>query len=534
MRNWKATVACVAVAAAWLVIALAPAAQTGGDAKDKKPAKDKSAKGAAAKAGPAKEPAKKPATHKVEKKPFRVELALKGVLEPAETVAIAHRPEPLINVPFTSGPMTIRTIVEHGSSVRQGEILVALDTRKLDQVMEQMKTDLQGSLASLQIAEREQPLAERAAPLEMETAERTKREADEDLAYYFKTGRPQAEQRAHQLVRYASFYYDFAKEQLRQLEKMYKANDLTEDTEQMILKRQKFFTDEAKLELQDAEISRDLMLKTVLPRKDKLLKDNVTRQTLLLAKARETHSLALAQKRQQLAKMKFDAERLRNTLEMLARERDAMMIKSPADGVAYYGKFSHGQWEASTALAARLSPGGTISDHEVFMTIVKPGPVVVRLLIDEKDAGLVKPGLAGKAETTFNPDAKLSAKIEKISVIPAAPGKFEAVAAVNAGQGSLPGMACTVKLVPYVKKDAIAVPAGAVFEDDDIHFVHVVKPQGKDEKREVRPGRTSKGNTEILSGLSAGEEILLERPDQKKTPPAAPAKGKDKIKEDEK
>lgn len=513
MRTWRTTVACAAGSAALLVIALAQAAQPGGDAKDKK---DKPAKAPVKE--PAKEPAKKPATHKVDKKPFRVELALKGVLEPAEAVAVAHRPEPVINVPYTSGPMTIRTIVEHGASVREGDVLVALDTRKLDQVMEQMKTDLQGMLASLQIAEREQPLAEKSAPLEMETAERTKREADEDLAYYLKTGRPQAEQRAHQFVRYATFSYEFAKEQLRQLEKMYKANDLTEDTEQIILKRQRFMVEEEKLDLKNAEVDRDLMLKTILPRKDKLLKDIVTRQTLLLEKARETNSLALSQKKQNLAKMKFDAEKLRNTLDMLERERESMTIKSPADGIVYYGKFSHGQWESSTALSARLSPGGTISADEVFMTIVKPGPVVVRLTIDEKDASLVKPGLEGKAEIVFNPDAKLAAKVTKIALVPVAPGKFEAVANVEGEKTALPGMACTVKLVPYAKKDAIAVPASAVFEEDDVHFVHVVNQQGKDAKREVRTGRTSGGRTEILSGLKAGEEILLEKPGESKTP----------------
>lgn len=513
MRNWKTTLACAAVVAAVFVIALGRAAQPGGDgnAKDKKDAKDK----------PAKEPVKKPATHKVEQKPFRVMLALKGVLEPAAAVAIAHRPEPVINVPYTSGPMSIRTIVAHGAGVRKGDTLVALDTRKLDQVMEQMKTDLQGLLASLQIAERELPLAEKSAPLEMETAERSKREADEDLAYYVKTGRPQAEERAHQGVRYAAFSYEFAKEQLRQLEKMYKANDLTEDTEQIILKRQRFYVEEEKLDLKNAEIDRDLILKTILPRKDKLLKDIATKQTLSLEKARETNALALSQKKQALVKMKFDVEKLRNTLGMLERERAAMTIQSPVDGIVYYGKFSHGQWESSTALVARLAPGGTITDDEVFMTIVPPGTVIVRLMVDEKDAILVKPGLEGKAETAFNPDAKLSAKITKVAIVPAAPGKFEAIAGVAGEPTAVPGMACTVKLVPYSKKDAIAVPASAVFEEDDEHFVHVVDQKGKDEKRDVRVGRTSGGRTEILSGLKVGEEILLDKPAEKKTPSTA-------------
>ena len=36
-------------------------------------------------------PAKKPATHKVEKKPFKIEIAVKGVLEPEEATPIVYR-----------------------------------------------------------------------------------------------------------------------------------------------------------------------------------------------------------------------------------------------------------------------------------------------------------------------------------------------------------------------------------------------------------------------------------------------------------
>src|SRR5262249_26538528 len=53
--------------------------------KDEKPAKDK--------------PASKPATHKVEKKPFKIELNLKGILEAEEAAEIAYRPHPLVMPP---------------------------------------------------------------------------------------------------------------------------------------------------------------------------------------------------------------------------------------------------------------------------------------------------------------------------------------------------------------------------------------------------------------------------------------------------
>ena len=84
----------------------------------------------------------------------------------------------------------------------------------------------------------------------------------------------------------------------------------------------------------------------------------------------------------------------------------------------------------------------------------------------------------------------------------------------------MPGMACTVKFVPYAKKDAVVVPAAAVFEEDDKNFVEVMK-DGKREHRSVTVGRTNDGHTEILQGLHAGDEILLERSTEKKLSPVA-------------
>lgn len=497
----KNSVFSLALAALVGCLLIPPCAQSGGD-KDK----------------PAKEPAKKPATHKVEAKPFRVVLNLKGTLEAAEVIQIAYRPEPFVNVSYSPGSQTIRTIVAHGATVAKGDTLVALDTRKLEQHISQLEADLKAMAASLELAEREQPLLEKSAPQELQTAERSKREADEDLEYFLKTDKAESIKTAEQYVRFASFNHDFAKEQLRQLEKMYKANDLTEETEQIILKRQRFYLEEALIDLKQAEVKRDYLLKTVLPRREKSLRDGVERQTLALERARETNALTLAQKRESLAKMRFDRDRTQHNLAMMQRERDHLTITAPAAGIVYHGKFANGQWESSPSLAARLVPGGSVSPDDVFMTLATPRPLVVRLAVDEKDASLIKGGLEGKIETTFDSEVRCPARVSKIAAAPATPGKYEALVNVEIGakqESWMPGMACSVKFIPYAKKNALAVPSSAVFEEDDEHFVYVYA-KGKETKREVRPGRTSGSRTEILSGLKAGEEILLERPAEKK------------------
>ena len=78
-----------------------------------------------------------------------------------------------------------------------------------------------------------------------------------------------------------------------------------------------------------------------------------------------------------------------------------------------------------------------------------------------------------------------------------------------------PGMNCTVKLTSYLKKDALTVPAAAIFPeeaDEDATVVYVRKADGSHEKRPVTVGKRADGKAEVIKGLSAGETVSLEKP----------------------
>jgi multidrug efflux pump subunit AcrA (membrane-fusion protein) len=474
----------------------------------------------------------KPATHKIEKKPFKIELTVKGILQAEETAEISYRPHPMVQPPASHGSLTIRKIVDHGAKVKKGELLVAFDTSKIDDVIEDLVKELKALEPNIRLAEAELPLLEKSMPFELGAAETAKKRADQELKYFLDVGRAQTEKQVNMFVKTAKFYMEYAQEELRQLEKMYKANDLTEDTEQIILRRQRNWVETATFWYQSALLERDYVLKFSLPNQEKTLKETQARLELQLEKARKTLEPMAIQKQAALAKMRFDHDKNVARLEKLVKDRAAMTIQSPIEGVVFHGKFHHGHWTASDALENRLAPNGTVSPDEVFLTVVKPRPVVVHLTIEEKDVHLLKPGSEGKAKLLFDPERKLPARVTKVASVPASPGKFDAQVVLEMGAGDaklMPGMACSVKFVPYFKKEAIAVPSTAVHEEDDKHVVYVVGKKGKQEKRDVTPGRSDGEHTEILAGLQEGEEILMERPSQK-APEKKPAPGPDKEK----
>jgi HlyD family secretion protein len=457
----------------------------------------------------------RPATCKVEKGTVRVEVALKGVLTAEQMAEVSIKPE------AWAMPLAVKKAVPHGTPVKKGEPLVHLDLDKIDQAIKDLKADRALAELAIKQAEEELPVLEKSVPLDLAAAERTKQIADEDLKKFTEVDRPLAEETANRSVKSSAHYLEYAKEELRQLEKMYRSKDLTEETEEIILKRQRHQVDMAEFNLKTANIRRDQTLKVDMPRKAVAVREDAVKQAVALEKARHTLPLSLNQKRLALVKLRYDNDKTTERLGKLEKDREAMTVRSPADGVVYYGRSQNGQWTTAGAAAMKLQPGGVVMPDEVFLTIVKQRPLFVQAVVEEKDLHWLHPGLTGKAGVAAFPDQRLAVRVTEVSGVPQPGGGFLARLAVTAGADAdalQPGMACTVKVTAYQKKDALKVPAAAVFTDDgedDGHYVYLAARDGKPEKRSVKVGKTAGDRTEIREGLQEGDEILLVRPEGK-------------------
>jgi multidrug efflux pump subunit AcrA (membrane-fusion protein) len=458
----------------------------------------------------------KPTTAKVEKGPYKVEVALTGVFEAQRMTEVSIRPR------AWTLPLVVERAVELGTPIKKGEILVEFDRDKIDKAIQD--TEVENTLGDLALkqAEEEIPIIEKALPVDLTAAEHAKIHADEDFKKFVEIDRPQIERNAHFSVKRSVESLEYSKEQLRQLEKMYRSKDLTEETEEIILRRQRFEVEVGEFMLKEAELHRNQALKVELPRQEQRVRENALKLSIELEKARALLPLNLNQKRLALAKLRHDQIKSAEKLADLRRDRDELTVHAPADGLVYYGRPDRGQWSAA-AIASKLHKGGVIAPDEVFITVVAPRPIAVRATVDEKDLhALGQPNeIKGIVTPTFDPAKRLPARLTGVLSVPREAGKFEATIAVDIAEDKYPitpGMACTVKFVPYRKEEALTLPSTAVFDDDsaDIitHYVYLAKPgnDGKFLKQWIKTGKTSGGKTEILEGLSQGDEILVSKP----------------------
>ena len=79
----------------------------------------------------------------------------------------------------------------------------------------------------------------------------------------------------------------------------------------------------------------------------------------------------------------------------------------------------------------------------------------------------------------------------------------------------VPGSACTLECVTYLRKDAITLPSSVIHsetDDAESKYIYILNKQGKSQKKSIEVGRKSGDFVEILSGIRMGIKVMKEKP----------------------
>src|SRR5262245_61108588 len=258
--------------------------------KDDK-SKDKKAKDDKSKDDKAKEEKPEPGkTHTVARGPFRLEVSLPASIAAQSTHEISIDPD-------SPQQLALREVVPHAARVAKGQTLLKFDTLKLDEQIRDLEAARALADLTLQQARRELEILTKSAPLDAELATQAKQQADEDLDRFEKLDRAFTEKEAAFGLKSANQYLEYTQEELKQLEKMYKADDLTEETEEIILKRARNDVEQMKFYVERANFMHDRELQVELPRFLVTHKRAAAQAGLVLERTKLTQPLAIAKQK---------------------------------------------------------------------------------------------------------------------------------------------------------------------------------------------------------------------------------------------
>jgi HlyD family secretion protein len=429
---------------------------------DEKKSDDKTA--AASKDAPAKEASKeaaaKPTTLKLKKGPFRVEVSLDGVFEAQNQAELFIRPQEWVL-------FTVLKAVDHGATVKQGDLVLALDTEKIDRVIADLRMELQVNELAVKLATSQAAAIDKLAPLDEAAIVRARRITEEDWKHYQEVDKPLTVKLTEFHLKQAQESLEYAEEEYRQLEKMYKADDLLEETEKIVLRRAKNGVDRAKLGLELAQASYDEARKLTLPRQEARTKDLTDRALIEAEFAKANLPVLMGKHHLELEKLQVARAQGEEKLRKLLADRDAMILKSPIDGVVYYGRCVRGKWSAMSVETLRR--GAMVTPNDVVMTVVQVRPVTIRTTVPESQVQRIHAGLNAWVQPVGFVGQKISAVVQRVGTFPMGSSGFDCqltVASEGLSSAIVPGMNCELKMIPYKKADALTIPSKAAFTDE--------------------------------------------------------------------
>ena len=457
-----------------------------------------------------------PKTHPVTSGPFEAAITLDAAIELQGSAEVQIKPEEWAT-------FTVETAIKHGTLVKEGDLLVKFESKGLDREIEDLQFQVDAGSLAIKLAQIELELLQKSNPLDLEAAERAAQVAAEEWDFYQKQGEALARQTTEEGLKSVREMVEGTQEELKQLEKMYKADDLTEETEEIILKRARSEVERALFALKLSQVQHDRRLEHELPREKRQKEVTKDREALALSKTQVSLPLTLSQKKVELEKLEHGQKQLTQKLERLTKDHALLELKSPIAGFAIYGEAERGKWLTTEALRTSLRRGGAITAHQVILTVVPTNKgAIIWAEIPEKEIGLCRVGQFGRFTETAYLDSHLKCELKVISGFFTKDGiytaGFVAAEASPVRPRFMTGMTGKMRLVVFSENDVIAVPSAAVFSDEDdpsLRYVYLAVAGGEPRKQTVEVGQNSATRTHIKTGLKTGDQILLTKPETK-------------------
>ena len=221
---------------------------------------------------------------------------------------------------------------------------------------------------------------------------------------------------------------------------------------------------------------------------------------------RELHSAGVVadkdwqQVQAEAARAEAEAERASRRLATLGGASDgSYVLRSPLAGIVVERNLNPG-------LEYRPEQGG-----DPLFVVTDPTSLWLQLDAGEADIAELKAGETIQLQVKQYPDQKFTGVIRHVGdFVDPVSRTIRVRGEVPNGERKLKGGMFVTALIELPATSALQVPAAAVFLVGEQRYVFVVEGAGRYIRRPVTTGREHDGKVTILSGLSAGDQVIVE------------------------
>lgn len=397
--------------------------------------------------------------------PLAVTLITTGTLRPLQSLSYRS--------PVPGREVEVVALAPEGSLVQAGDLVARLDTTELVQELDRAREEERQAQLDLEVAEGEAEEAQAAVRASTD-GEGALNDAE------VRTRQQVAERKAERLRHEHATLLPLLNRGIITAEELARTASALEQAEE---------------ELGLARRRAEVMLGLTRPRE----------------KARA--ELQRAQKASQLGRAKIRSGEALARVEALQKLVDDCSLYAQRPGMVVYDEYLN----ASPRRKVRV--GDRVSSSQGIVTIPEVSRMMVEASIDEADVHRVRPGQPAKVYVEALGGAAMPGRVVRVGTLASASlgrplddRRFDLVIELDSSDERLrPEMTARADIAVASKADALLIPVTAVEGDGTRFFVRIPRGRGV-EFRQVTLGDANSDVVDVVSGLRAGEEVIVPGP----------------------
>jgi hypothetical protein len=440
--------------------------------------------------------AEEPGTAVVTRADFAETIPAEGRVSPGAAVEVRLSPKDY------SGRYTILTVLEAGTTVAQGDVVMTFDAEKTVEALADARFELAVAEAGYATQMGRLTLGARAVEEDLKAKRRDVYIAERNLEAYVEFNLVESARRAEDDELGQARSVENAKDELEQLEMMYEEDELVDETEEIVLKR-------ARWDLENR-------LKRQAQRKRQRAhdieygeKERVVALTLAVEQKKFALERAMFEAERAALSREHDAERATRSIEKrrkqvadLENDLEGFIQRAPQAGILLHG-------DLKGCVDRNFKRGDQLSAESVAFVIAAPDALELALSVPSSDTMRVAVGQGVAFTVTAAGAVESTAVVLSRGILPeGGRARFVATPAEAIDPGLL-GLATKARLTFNVLKEALTLPLAAVREEKGVSYCLVPGPEDAPVRVEVTVGPKDAERVVILDGLKEGAVVLL-------------------------
>jgi HlyD family secretion protein len=444
-------------------------------------------------------------TFEVTRRSFPVVEEAKGELKAAKTTEIRSKVE---------GRTTIIWLVDEGTTVKKGDLLVRLASDRIEETVRQEEAQEASAISFLEAAEKDLEilLDENASNIrkgklavelaEIELNKYTLGDSKKSLAEY-----KLEVDRAGQM-------HERKKDDFASAKDLFEMDFITRSE----YLQDEFDLHEAARAVERADLGLKIFQDFEYPKEIRRLTSDVEEAKKELVRTRKS---ALAKEAQKKADVEAKQASLMNTQNKLSKYREQLEqceLRAPAPGLVVYHT-------GHRYNPKQINEGAEVYERQILVTLPDPAVMLVSVRIHEAKTHKIKIGQEVSVEIDAIPGEMFTGKITKIAPLADSRNswlnpdlkEYETVITLDqTGPELKPGVTARAEIFISQLEDVLCVPLQSVYTKAGRHYVF--KAVGSAEVPvEIEIGQSNSEFVEIASGLAESDRIFLTVSDQAKT-----------------